>query len=138
MTVEVFYKGKRVAFHRRSYKKGSHTTLIKHMPKKHQAYAKWTPERLINWTSKQGEFTALLAKKIIESRPHPQQGFRSCMGLISLGNGYGTKRLESACQRALNIQAYSYVKVKKNSIVKAQENSIVLGKKKSFVFMIIF
>ena len=110
-TIEIFYHGKRVASHLRSEKKGSFTTVLEHMPKAHQEYAKWTPERIIRWANQSGKFTAELTEKIIESRKHPQQGFRSCLGVMRLGESYGQKRLELACQRALTIGAYSYKSV---------------------------
>ncbi len=110
-TVEVFHKGKRVASHKRSYQKGGSTTLAEHMPKAHQEHAKWTPYRIINWAKQNGESTAKLAVQIIASRKHPQQGFRSCLGIIRLGKSYGNERLEKACQRALAIEAYSYKSV---------------------------
>jgi transposase len=109
--VEVFYKGKRVASHIKSSLKGRHTTLNQHMPKSHQSYAQWTPERLIAWGEKMGLFTSKLIESLIARRIHPQQGFRSCLGLLRLSKIYGNDRLESACQRAVHIQAYSYKSV---------------------------
>lgn len=109
-TVEVFYKGKRVASHKRSYKPG-YTTLPEHMPKAHREYAKWTPHRIINWAKKNGEATAKLAEQIIASRKHPQQAFRSCLGIIRLAQSFGEDRVEKACLRALAIGAHSYKSV---------------------------
>ena len=110
-TVEVFFKGKRVASHKRSPHKGRFTTQNEHMPKSHRAYAEWTPQRLIRWAAKTGEHAAALIEKVLESRPHPQQGFRSCLGIMRLGKRYGNERLEAACTRALHIQSYSYTSV---------------------------
>jgi len=110
-TIEAFYQGKRVASHLRNAKKGSFTTVLEHMPKAHQEYAKWTPERILRWANQSGKCTAELAEKIIESRRHPQQGFRSCLGVMRLGESYGKDRLELACRRALMIGAYSYKSV---------------------------
>jgi transposase len=109
-TVEIFCQGKRVASHRRSYQKGGYTTLPEHMPESHRQHAAWTPQRIINWAKKNGEYTSRLAEKIIESRRHPQQGFRSCLGIIRLGKSYGD-RLEKACERAFFFGAYSYKSV---------------------------
>jgi len=80
-TIEAFHKGRRLASHRRSYRKGGFTTLKEHMPKAHQKYAEWTPDRLIRWASKTGSATAKLIEAILTSRLHPQQGFRSCLGI---------------------------------------------------------
>jgi len=110
-TVEVFYQGKRVASHRRKYQKGGFTTVLEHMPKAHQEYAKWTPERLVRWALDSGKATASLVEKIIESRCHPQHGFRSCLGIMRLGDSFGKDRLENACKRALALGAYSYKNV---------------------------
>jgi transposase len=109
--VEVFYKNNRIASHRRHNKKGKYTTLVEHMPKSHQKYAEWTPNRIINWARTQGSYVGLFAKKLIEQYMHPQQGFRSCMGLIRLGKTYNKDRLNKACQRALAIKAFGYKSV---------------------------
>jgi len=110
--VEIFRKGKRQASHVRSYCKGRHTTVKEHMPKSHQGYLDWTPSRIISWAEKAGPDTARLVKTIMESRVHPQQGFRSCMGVMRLCKEYGQERVESACQRALHLKSASYKSVK--------------------------
>jgi len=106
--VELFHKGKRVASHRRSPLKGRHSTVTEHMPTAHQRYAEWTPQRLIHWAAHSGPATAQVVETILASRPHPQQGFRSCLGIMRLGKSYGDERLEAACQRALTLGACSY------------------------------
>lgn len=107
-TVECFHNGKRVASHPRSFLKGRHTTLGEHMPKSHREYLEWTPARLVRWAAKSGEATAGVVGAILESRPHPLQGYRSCLGVMRLGKQYGAERLEAACRRALAIGAASY------------------------------
>ena len=116
-TVECFHKGKRVASHRRSFHKGKHTTVTEHMPKAHQQYAEWTPRRLVKWAASFGPNTSGLVEAILRKRVHPQQGFRSALGLLRLGKQYGPKRLENACERALATGAISYRSVA--SILKA-------------------
>lgn len=116
-TVECFYKGKSVAVHARSFLKGRHTTLPEHMPAAHRAYADWTPRRLIRWAENVGPGTAKTVEAIMAARAHPQQGFRSCLGLLRLGKSYGNDRLEKACLRALEIKSTSYKSVK--SILKS-------------------
>lgn len=108
--VEIFYKSKRIASHRRSNEKGKCTTVKEHRPKKHQKYAEWTSESIIAWSKKQGSFVQLMVQKIMEKYPHPAQGIRSCLGLIKLEKSYG-HRLENACQRALAINATSYKEI---------------------------
>jgi transposase len=110
--VEIFHNGKRIASHLRSHQKGRHTTIDGHMPERHQAHHGWTPERIFNWAHKYGEATAEIVERIIESRAHPQQGYRSCLGLLRLGEHFGAERLEAACVRALAIQSASYQSVK--------------------------
>ena len=111
--VELFHKGQRVASHVRSFKKGKHTTLKEHMPKSHQRYLEWTPTRILEWAKKSGgKKTAELAQEILNRRAYPEQGYRSCMGLMRLGKAYGSDRLEGACERALYLGAYSYKSVK--------------------------
>ena len=107
-TVEVFHANKRVASHRRGARPGHYTTVNEHMPRPHREYAQWTPQRLVRWASKTGPATAELIGRILESRRHPQQGFRSCLGILRLGKTYGEARLEAACRRAVHIGAYSY------------------------------
>ena len=99
--VECFHKNKRVASHLRAPRPGQYTTLTAHMPKAHQDYVQWTPERLVHWARKTGPETARVVETILISRPHPQQGFRACLGLMRLGKEYGDDRLEAACGRAL-------------------------------------
>ncbi len=112
MTVEIFHRGQRIASHARSSKIGGHTTIDAHRPKSHQRYLEWTPERLVRWASTIGPFTAALVDKILQSRPHPEQGFRSCLGILRLGKTYGSDRLEAASARACNLNACSYQSVK--------------------------
>jgi transposase len=107
-TVECFHKGQRVASHVRSHRKGQHTTVSEHMPKAHREYAAWTPQRLVHWAEQTGSATTAVIAHILADRPHPQQGFRSCLGILRLGERYGTARLEAACRRALRLGACRY------------------------------
>ena len=107
-TVECFHKGQRVASHSRSLLKGRHTTVAEHMPKSHRQYAEWTPQRLIRWAEKTGPATAGVVQTILARRAHPQQGYRSCLGIMRLGKSFGEDRLEAACRRALKLGSCSY------------------------------
>lgn len=107
-TIECFYKNKRIASHIRDYRKGWHTTTGDHMPKSHQKWAQWTPQRFINWAGKIGPHTATLIARVLNSRPYPQQSFRSCLGILRLAKSYGDGRLEKACRRATVIGGTSY------------------------------
>ena len=107
-TIECFYKSKRVASHIRSHHKGRHSTIKEHMPKSHQKWAEWTPQRFVRWAAKIGPHTQSLIENVLNSRTHPQQGFRSCLGILRLAKGYGNDRLEAACRRAVAIGGTSY------------------------------
>jgi transposase len=115
-TLEVFHEGKRVASHRRlpdlPRYRGRHSTIREHMPSAHRHYAEWTPERMIQWAQKNGCHTAKVVAEILASRPHPEQGFRSCLGLMRLGKTYGPARLEAACKRACHFRAFSFKSVR--------------------------
>src|SRR5206468_3107247 len=100
-TVEIFHRGQRVAAHRRSFSRGQPTTDPGHMPKAHQRHLEWTPSRLIDWARTIGPQTAALVEAILADRPHPEQGYRSCLGLLRLAKGYGPDRLEAASTRAV-------------------------------------
>jgi transposase len=106
-TVEAFHQGQRVTSHPRVDLRGRHTTVESHMPPHHR-FSKWSPERLIGWAEKTGPATAQLVTAILHSRRHVEQGYRSCMGILRLGERFGASRLEAACQRALAIKALSY------------------------------
>ena len=106
--VELFHRGQRVAAHRRSFERGRHTTLPAHMPKAHRAHAGWRPSRFVDWATTIGPQTAALVTAILADRPHPEQGYRSCLGILRLAKRYDPARLEAACARALTAGARSY------------------------------
>jgi transposase len=106
--VEILHGRSRVAAHRRSHVKGGFTTDPEHMPSAHRAHAEWTPSRILSWAEKVGAATHDLCEAILADRPHPEQGFRSCLGILRLGKKYGEARLEAACNRALRVRARSY------------------------------
>jgi transposase len=108
LTVEIYHRGQRVAAHRRSHARGQHTTDPAHMPKAHQAHREWSPSRVITWAQTVGPQTAALVTAILASRPHPEQGYRSCLGILRLAKRDGALRLEAACARAVAVGARSY------------------------------
>lgn len=111
-TVEIFFCGKRIASHLLDGHKGRHTTQKEHMPKSHQEYLDWTPSRILAWAGTIGKATQKLAERILASREHPEQGYRSCLGILRLGKLYGRNRLESASKRALAIGSASYKSIR--------------------------
>jgi len=106
-TVEVMHKGQRVAAHAR-HGKGRYSTLTEHMPRSHQAHRQWSPTRFMRWASAIGPCTAQVVKHQLEDRPHPEHGYRACLGLLSLSRRYHASRLEKACERALAIHSPRY------------------------------
>jgi transposase len=108
MTVEIYQRGERITSHARSYIRAKHTTKTEHMPKAHQKHLEWSPSRIVSWASTVGPQTAKLAEAILKERRHPEQGYRSCLGILRLGKKYTESRLEAACARALAVGARSY------------------------------
>ena len=104
-TVEVFFRSQRVASHVRSYQRGSHTTLPEHMPKSHRAHAEWSPQRLIHWGQSIGANTRAIVEHLLTRKPHPEQGYRACLGLLALAREYGDGRLEAASALAVRLQS---------------------------------
>lgn len=107
-TVEIYRGQERLTSHVRSYERGRHTTKPEHMPKSHQKHLEWTPSRIVGWAASIGPETARLASAILEERRHPEQGYRSCLGILRLSKRYGAERLEAACARAMTAGARSY------------------------------
>jgi transposase len=111
-TVEIFHRGTRVASHARSFIPHTATTIHEHRPKSHQAHLEWTPSRLIHWAESVGSATAAVVRTILESKPHPEMGYRACLGILSLARKYTSIRVEAASQRALLLGACSYQSLK--------------------------
>jgi transposase len=107
-TVEIFHRGERVASHAFSAIRNRHSTTTEHMPSAHRRYAEWTPARMMIEAAKVGPATVALFEAIMKAKPHPEQGFRSCLGIVGLARSYGTARLEAASRRGNHIGATSY------------------------------
>ena len=110
--VEIFRKGERIAVHLRMSGNRKHTTIPEHMPSSHRRYAGWTIERIREDARKIGPATAALCEQILEARPHPEQGYRACLGIVRLAGPYGAERVEAAAERAIEIGAKTYGSVK--------------------------
>jgi len=111
-TLEVFHRGERVASHLRSHQPYHGTTKNEHRPKSHQQHLAWPPSRLLHWAQSVGPSTAQLFATILQSKPHPEMGYRSCLGILRLAQRYSTERVEAAAARAVAIGACSYQSVK--------------------------
>jgi transposase len=110
-TIEVFHRGKRVAAHARRYGGPRHGTQPEHMPSAHRRYAEWTPERVRRQARAIGPNTEGLIIAVLARRPHPEQGFRTCLGVLRLFRGIDAARAERVSLRAVEIGALSYASV---------------------------
>jgi len=106
-TIEIFRSGQRMTSHVRSYVEHRHTTKPEHMPRAHREYLEWMPSRIITWARSVGPSTAALVEEIMRRRPHPEQGYRSCLGVMRLTTTYPAERVEQACTRAIKYRAFS-------------------------------
>jgi transposase len=111
-TVEILYKGKSVATHPRSDTPGRYTTQTLHMPQRHQRAVEWSPERFVRWAEDIGPATTQLIQAVLAGRKHPEQAYRSCLGILNLSARFDKPSLETACQQALVAQLLSYREVK--------------------------
>jgi transposase len=111
-TIEILHKGARVASHARSHARRRHTTIPEHMPSAHRRYAEWTPARMRREAAKIGPATIALVDAIMKAKPHPEQGFRACLGILRLARSYGSARIEAACRRGNDIGATTYGSIK--------------------------
>lgn len=111
-TVEVFHKRNRIASHARSYQPHRMTTVPEHMPSSHRRYAEWTPARMIDWANGIAPDLGSYVNELLSRKRHPEQGFRSAMGLIGLATKHGNDRLVKAVQRAAALGNYSYIGVR--------------------------
>lgn len=110
-TVEIFHKSKRVASHLRSCGKGQMVTNAEHRPKSHREHLEWTPSRMVSWALSVGPNTARLFERILGDQPHPEMGYRGCLGIIRLAKKYSNERTEAAAARALLTGACRYKSV---------------------------
>jgi hypothetical protein len=127
-TLEVLLRRVRIAAHARSHRAGGFTTVAEHMPASHREHRQWSPGKLIAWAERIGAATAAVVRWQMEHRPHPEQGYRSCLGLMRLAREYSPERLEAACARAQSIRAPHYRSVK--SILECgldRQDSTLLG-----------
>ena len=108
--LEIFHKSKvpPVATHPRSSVPGRYSTQPAHMPPKHQKAAEWSGERLAHWAGEIGPQTSLLIQAILASRRHPEQAFRSCLGILRLSSQVSRLQMETACQMALQAKLLNY------------------------------
>jgi transposase len=123
-TVEVVFKSRVVAVHVRLTGRGRYATQVAHMPRAHRAHAEWTPSRLIAWADQTGAATGRFVAGLLQRRPHPEQGYRACLGLMRLGREHGADRLDADCARAEHLRSYCFRTVE--HILKHQQDRLPL------------
>jgi len=120
--VEIFYKNVRIAFHKRNRKSpNGYTTTKEHMPENHRHAKDWNPQRFIDWASKFGQYVETVVSMNLRMRHHPEQAYKTCLGILSLAKKYDKERLNKACKVAIHFQHYSYKGIK-NIIENKLEN----------------
>ena len=110
--VAIYYDNVRAIQHKRDRSPNGYTTLHIHMPPHHRFYAQWSPERFIRWAQSIGDDVAEIIQVVLKSREHPEQAFKTCMGILNLVKEHGPDRLNKACARALGFGFYSYKRIK--------------------------
>jgi transposase len=100
-----------VASHPRSRGRDHTVTNEEHRPKSHRAHLEWTPSRMLQWAETIGPNTARLFERIMNDKPHPEMGYRGCLGIIRLAGKYSVERVEAAAERALLTGACRYKSV---------------------------
>lgn len=110
--IAIFFKGKQIARHARSAKQGAFSTDANHMPNTHRQQQEWTPERLLNWAKELGPNVVAVVQQMIVRKRHPEQAYRSALGLLNLSRQYDAQRLDRACQRALAIDGVTIKSIK--------------------------
>lgn len=111
-SVEVYHKGERIALHQRSLSAFKYTTIRDHMPSTHNFVSDWSPEKFLGWAEDVGPEARVLVEKILQSRHHPEQAYKSCVGILSMARKVGKDRLNNACTRAMFYQSYTYQSIK--------------------------
>jgi len=109
--IEIYCNGNRICSHKRNSQAHGYTTATEHMPKNHQKYLEWSPDRILHYAAKYGQAVQAFVQKVMATRKFPEQAYKSCLGIIRLENEYSAERLNLACQRALEYRAYSYKSV---------------------------
>jgi transposase len=121
--VEIFHNNQRIALHKRSYVPNGYTTIKEHMPSHHQAMSDWNPQRFIKWAQEIGSYVQAAVERVLARSQHPEQGYKTCLGILRLAKQVGNDRLNKACQRALTFDACSYKSIKnilQNNLENAQ------------------
>ena len=111
-SVEIFYKNNRIAMHKRNPAPNGYSTINEHMPKQHQQYGDWSPQRFNDWAAKIGAHTEIVIRTILAGKRHPEQAYKTCLGILKLTDKYDCDRLNNACEKAIEFNYISYKGIK--------------------------
>jgi len=128
-TVKIFHQNKQVAVHNRLHHPGSYSTDKDHMASAHRAYAEWTPSRMVNWGKRFGVNTQILIETILSKKPHPEMGFRSCLGILNTAKGVETDIVEAVSEKVLRLNSYrvsSFRSILKNKTYQKQKPTLAI------------
>jgi transposase len=106
--VAIYHDNIRIVQHRRNRSSHKYSTLRDHMPTNHRYKDNWNPEKLKWWAGNIGEETQRAVTHLLNTKPHPEQAYKSCMGILGQASKYGHDILNLACRRALNLEMVSY------------------------------
>ena len=110
--VEIFYKNRRIAFHKRNRSPNGYSTIKEHMPSAHRLYGDWNPQRFITWSQNIGKYTEDVIRTVLKSRQHPEQSYKTCLGILNLSKKYEKSRIDNACKTALYFDRCYYKAIK--------------------------
>ena len=128
--MEIYQEYSRIAFHNRDRRRYKYTTTKEHLPSHHQFVADWNPDKFINWASGIGAETELYIRKVLDGKQHPEQGYKSCIGILAYAKKLGRQRVNDACKRGLYYNSYSYTTIK--NILSKGLDKLKLERKKQF------
>jgi transposase len=127
--VEIFHRGQRVASHVRSRERAKVINQHEHRPKSHQAHLEWPPSGMVSWARTIGPHTAELFERILREKPHPEMGYRSCLGIIRPAQQYSAPRIGATAEGAILAHACRYQRVK--SILRNSLDAVSLSPPRS-------
>lgn len=107
-TVEIYTGYERIAFHNRVKSAHNYTTDKDHLATAHRFMTEWTPERFLSWAAEIDIDVKDYIQKVLDKKQHPEQAYKSCLGILSFAKKVGNERLTGACRRALGFGSYSF------------------------------
>ncbi len=106
--IEIYYKYELIATHQRIKSPGNYSTDPAHMATHNKHIAEWNPERFLVAAAAIHSDVELYIRQVLLKKTHPEQGYKSCQGIISFAKRVGNARLTRACQRAHQYGVYNF------------------------------